>query len=315
MANGWKSHSFEINNDGMVAAVVLPDLVSHGIDLNPTVEAFTEAADLYPTILSGTRVELSQTIGTPQVEDYLDTIGVGGLCIKTATNPGAKIVLSKRDECAGQVSGSVNRTLLISSGFIYPQTLTCEHGGNAQITFGIAMLYDGSNEPIVIADNAALPTITITSSRWTLGQTDIAGVSLADYTRMSIDFGFRVEAKSRQSDVYDTILEAKQSSPTVELTGELPTWFTTSNIPLAGKACTHANSIFYLRKRAGDGTAGFVADATAEHLKFTTDGVVYPINPSNSDGDSYAATGLRIVCREDASGNAPIVYTGASAIT
>jgi hypothetical protein len=315
MANGWKAHSFHLHNDGMGAAVVLPDLISHGIDLSPTVEAYTEPGDIYPTLLSGTRVEVSKTIQTALVEDYLDEIGVGGLCIKTATNPGAKIFLSKRDECAGQVAGSVNRSLLVSSGFIFPQTLTCEHGGNAEITFGIALLYDGSNDPIVISDVVALPTITLASRRWTLGKTDIAGVSLADYTRLSIDFGFQVEAKSRQSDVYDTILEVKQSNPTVEITGELPTWFTTANIPLAGKACTHANSIFYLRKRAVDGTAAFVADATAEHLKFTTDGVVYPINPSNSDGDKYAATGLRIICREDASANAPIVYAGATAIT
>ena len=92
MANGWKAHSFHLHNDGMGAAVVLPDLISHGIDLSPTVEAYTEPGDIYPTLLSGTRVEVSKTIQTALVEDYLDEIGVGGLCIKTATNPGAKTV-------------------------------------------------------------------------------------------------------------------------------------------------------------------------------------------------------------------------------
>lgn len=313
--SGYKNHSFQIHTDGMGAAVNLPDITAHSFDLNATIEQFTPPTGVYPTHQSATRVENTKTISTEQVEDWLDTIGVGGLCIKSTSNPGCKLFEAKLDECAAEAAGSVHRSLQIRSGFIYPKTLTVEHLGHAKLDFEAVLLYDGSNDPIVIADNVALPSLTITSSRWTLGQMTIGAVTMADFTRLAIDFGFQIEAKSRQSDHYDTTLEVKKSNPTIEVTTEKPTHFSLADFPVGGKACTHANSILYLRKRLANGTAGFVSDVTAEHLKFTADGVAFPMNPSQADGDKFVTNGIKLTCQQDGSGNAPIIYTGASAIT
>ena len=85
-------------------------------------------------------------------------------------------------------------------------------------------------------------------------------------------------------------------------------------MPIASLACTHANTIIYLRKRSTDGTS-FVADGTAEHIKITAHGVAAMTQVVSGDAQRFTEHALQISAFEDGSANNPIIITTASAIT
>ena len=85
-----------------------------------------------------------------------------------------------------------------------------------------------------------------------------------------------------------------------------------AKIPLTGLKVTHANTAFYLRKRAIGST--FVANGTAQHIKFTAEGLATIDNAMQVSGDEPSSTTLTMPLHYDGT-NAPLVIDTASAIT
>jgi hypothetical protein len=311
----YKIHAVEIDVDSFAAAVIVPDCMSQGIENSPQLDAAIAAGEVQPRHIALVGQSATANFNTYALPTAIDATGLKALCIATVTEPGVKFYLQKHDACGTVSSGSVHRSLLISAGVVVPRRIRCDHQGHATIDYDIVIIKETSNNAIVISDTADMPTIGATAgNRWTLGKCTVGGVTLSDYTSMEIDLGNQVTTRGTQSNVWDTYVEVRTHSPTITIRGIDPNWFkATGGVPIDGLACTHANTILYLRHRTTDGT-GFVADATATHIKFTSAGIATVQQAMQGEATRFTETAVQITCRDDGT-NDPIVVVTASAIT
>jgi hypothetical protein len=138
-------------------------------------------------------------------------------------------------------------------------------------------------------------------------------VSVSGKQRFSIDFGVDAVGKSADSDIWDTFCSIRTVQSQITFESVDTELFSDSNIPLTGKAATHANSTIYLRKRTLGGD-GFVPDGTAEHIALTADGLIVPDDAFSSDGQSDGKVSFTLPLRYDGT-NVPLTVDTASAIT
>ena len=236
-----------------------------------------------------------------------------GYGVKSTTNPGVTWFEQKFDECAVAQAGSVHRGILTSLGRVVPDSITADHQGNAVLSFRVIPIKKTGVDIVAITDNNALPSITITSARWTLGKCTIDSNVLTGKLSYRINFGNTADGRGADSDLDDTFLEATEHAPSIEIRGIDSSWFTTFG--LDGVALAHADTILYLRKRSQD-SSNFVADGTAEHIKFTMFGLG-AMDDIAAGGEVTRPTedSLMITGAVDSSGNNPLILDTASAIT
>ena len=247
---------------------------------------------------------------TKHVAAWLAGIGLGGSNIGGLTG-GLTYYLQKRAAGGGRASGSVHRSLKVNDGLIIPRRLTVTHGQDAELSYEAITIYDGANDPVVIADTVSLPTGLTDAERFTLGPVSVGGVTIDHIRSLEIDFGITATPASSDGDIWPTHISIDSIAPMITFRGVDPKWFSSSKVPLSGKAATHANTEIYLRKRAAGGT--FVADATAEHILLTAAGLARVTNPQSTQGNQPAETGIQITTSYDGS-NAPIVIDTTSAL-
>ena len=311
----YKIFSVSLDSDEQAAtAIEIPDCVNMSMSNNPQLERIITAGETQPKHVSLVSQKATASFDTYALPTTLAEIGASFQDILTAgANPGVVFFLQKFDAAGNVSAGSVHRSLTISSGVVVPRRLTCDHQGHAMLSVDVVIVKESANNAIVIADNVAMPTLANQGLRWTLDGMTVGGVALTDYTSMEIDFGNTVETRGTQSDVWDAYVEVRTHAPTITLTGIDPAWFATAAVPIDGLACTIANTILYLRKRAVDGT-GFVIDGTAEHVKITAGGVATIQNPVTGSAQAFTESSIVITCME-LGGNNPLIFNTASAIT
>lgn len=304
-------HTVKIHPDS-ASAVIIRDLLSAQLQLAPNVVAEVTAANITPDHVAMHGQQQRLTFDTYDVPGVLDAIGVTGLGITGATNPGVVLYLQKFDQTGGATSGSVARTYTAGTGLLVPKSMSCEHGGDLKITSELAILWDRTNNPIVLAENGALPSITQTPGRWTLGPITIAGNVLGQYTNVAVDFGNQVTTRGIGSDVYDTVVEQKTHAPKITITGIDPLWFKASGgIPIGGAVVANGTDSIVFRKRAQTGSH-FVSNATSAHIKLTLAGFAAIDGAAQLQAQRIDETTIQITGAKDSSGNMPIVLSTAS---
>jgi len=311
----YKPHSIKIFPDALGSAVILQSVLNQGLELAPEHRAEVTAAESSPGHVALVSQKPKFSAATYDLANLLTALGVSGLCVKSATNPGIVSYWQKFDACGTPASGTVHRSYTGGNGLIYPKSLKIDHRGDARIEFEFDPISsDGASAPITISDTATLPTITAAHARWTLGKIIIGNKTLTDYTGLEIDFGNTVETRGSASAIYDQYVEGKTHAAKITITGIDPTWFSSTNIPIGGIASAVGTDVIYLRKRGQSGT-NFVADATAEHIKFTPAGLANVAQASRAEMQRASETTLVITCSVDASGNAGLAVNTATAIT
>ena len=309
----YRAHSITCFADGQGSAVHVPGIISKSINVNPEIVAELTGSATRPKHTAMNAIDPLLSGSLYSLKTALDIIGTTGFGIDSDTNPGLTMYLAQLTDMGDLVGGSTDRSYLVKKGAWVPRRLTCNSRGDATLEWEVYCLQKGSNDPVVISDSATLPTIVIAEARWTLGPIDLGGVVLSDYNQVTIDFGLEITPQAVESAIYNKYLGVKNQIPTITIQGIDPTWWSSSPVPIGGAAVTHANSNFYLRKRTQDG-AHFVANGTAEHIKFTFAGLA-AVEAVNVTATSLADTSLRIQAVEDSSGNAPLIVDTASAIS
>lgn len=195
---------------------------------------------------------------TPAIATALGEIGPLGEALTVAS----PLVLFAQKRAAGgtRAAGSVHQSYTIAPGIVIPNRLSCDHQGNAQLTYSFAAISsDGSTAPVTIAATAALEDLPATDDHFTLGAVSIGGSTLAQKTNVSVDFGVQISVEGSDSDTYPTIV-------TIELVEAMITIATSNlalaSIGLAGLAATHANTSIVFRKRAPGGSFAESGDVT-----------------------------------------------------
>ena len=308
----YKMHSLKLYTDAMGAAVVVPDLTSFGLMINPELMTEQVADSATPKHVAMVARKLMSNLEGFSLKTILDNLALTGLAINSATNPGAVAYLQKFDK-NGFVASSNHRSFTFKKGVVVPKTISCQHRQDAKITFDIVPIFDGTNNAVVIDDSAAMPSISIAAARWTLGPITIGNDTLTEYTSLEIDLGNTVESGSSESDIDETHIAVRTHEPKITITGIDPQWFSSSVVGLGGSVAAQATDAIYLRKRAQD-NVGFVSDVTEEHIKFTPNGLAAVNQAFRAQAQRIGETTLEIKLAIDGSGNPALAIDTTAAL-
>lgn len=301
----------------------------YGINLNDAVDVFIGGIstqglepnsqvdqeitnDVYPKWYGLSGQEPAGSFATFHLATALANVGLTGLKISSLAT-GLEQWLQKHLDESTREATLKHRKFTMTAGLVVPRTLTVSHGPgqHASLTCEIIVIYDGANDPFTITDDQTLPSAEPDDERFTLGPITIGGKSLAHFRQLEIDFGINVVTESGDGDIWPTFCSIESIAPTITARGIDPEWMKAANVPLAGLACTHANTSLYLRKRAIGGS--FVINATTEHVKFTGAGLAHISTAMDASGQGASETSLTIPLIGDGT-NAPLTVNPAIAI-
>jgi hypothetical protein len=257
--------------------------------------------------------KIAPNFATQAVATALGLCGTAGLSLGTLTG-GMKFYAQQYASGGSRAAGSTHRSFQFLAGLLVPRTLSVEHRGDATLNYDAVVIDGGGGDPVIISDSVALPALTSAGEdeKFTLSTAQAGGVALGEKTSMQIDFGLDVVAESGDSEIWDTYASIRQMQTVLSFKGIDAEWFKSTNVPLAGKAGTHLNTIFYLQKRAHGST--YVAAGTASHIKFTAAGMAYIDKPFDASGNNAAEITLKMPLYFDGT-NLPLTVNTASAIT
>lgn len=260
---------------------------------------------VYPDMAAIDAVKPVLSFTTFDLENAIEQLTLLGKCITNDTGKPGLVAYGQKMSCAGIVSGSVHRSMTIRQGLVVPRTLTIDHAGNAQLSFDAYASWDGTNDPVVLASNASLPTYTPTTwptaavGRWTMRNLTF-GTAMTGKRSISIDFGAVVTHEAADGDRYPTVTTLAGIAPVVTVRGVNPEWWSLF-CDLDGTTAAHASTTIELLKRG-------VAIGNAAHIKLTCAGIVSFDTLFDAGVDGPGETVMRIDCVGDGT-NAPIVAT------
>ncbi|RQV98641.1 hypothetical protein EH220_03040 [bacterium] len=250
-------------------------------------------------------------VTTESIAQILDTIGAAAKCIVAdGTHPGVVLYGEKHDECDGRASGAVHNSYTIKKGLIVPMTLDATHGQNATISMDIHAVTDGTNDPLIPAYTATLPSSVVRDEIFGIGVCKVAGQQLDNVQSVSINFGISVLKKSGSGSTSPLWASPAKIKPVITITTTDPTIVDDAKLSLDGTVATHLNTVIQLRKRLCYGK--YVADATAEHIAITAAGLVVIEQPHSASGESEASVTFRIEGVHDGT-DVPLVIDTTSA--
>lgn len=307
----YKPHSLTLFPDSLVSAVHVPDIISKGIQLNSEMRGQLVGNSATPNHVNLVGRSPIANMSSFAIATLLDNLGFTGLAINSATNTGIISYWQKFDK-NGFAASSNHRSYTFRKGVVVPKRLTVSHRDDARLEFDVVPIYDGTNNAIVVADNASLPTISIAAARWTLGPITVGNEALTEYTQLEIDFGNTVETGSSESDIDPTHVAVRTHEPTITISGIDPQWMSSSVFAIGGSVVAQATDAIYLRKRSG---VSFVADGTAEHIKFTPNGIISVAQVAQAEAQRIGTTTLMLKLGIDSSGNAALAVDTTSAIS
>jgi hypothetical protein len=281
------------------------------IQLGSQQRADPTSGDPYPSHVALVAQKPMARFSTKHLKTALDATGLFGIKIASATNPGLELFAQKYTEGSTPASGANHRKYTIREGILLPRSLSCSHQGDATLQYEALATWDGTNNPVVIADSSSLPTGLTDAQRFTLEDVVIGGIAIPQVTQLDLDFGLTAQTEGSNSDIWDTHCTVRQTRPSITLRGIDIEWFKSAVVPILGLAATHANTSIKLRKREVGGS--FVADGTAEHIVITACGMAAIDTAFDARTNENAETSTLLPCRYDGT-NYPIVINTASAI-
>jgi hypothetical protein len=270
------------------------------------------AGSIYPVQTSIQEIKAGFRFTSHNVASALGVLGFLGVPL-TSQVPAELYELLYGDD--GFISaGSVHRKIAFSTGRAIWRTISCSNRQDAQIeieVFGLSP--DGSTNPATFTESIAAPA-AVDDARHTIASATLAGIAMGCVTDIRLESGLTITPEGCKSDVFHTRMGVASIVPKIQVT-TLATQLvgsTNGKINLPGIAATHANTSIKFRKRVNK-TGTFVADATAEHIAITSDGMVVPIQPFQAQNNADANTQFELTATFDGT-NTPFLINAASAI-
>lgn len=305
-------HVIQGHMDGDTPATVLGGIVSQAINLGTETRALITSGEVFARFLSIVAQNPGATFATHAIAKALAYVGLNGKRILSTTNPGLNLFAQAKQEGAARTTGSTHRKYNIREGLIIPTSLTVDHQGDVIINYQVLATTDDTNDPIIETDSVALPTGIVDDERFTIGPITLESVLIPQVKSLNIEFGVQARAEGSDSDKHPTFAVIDSIQPVININGVDAEWLKAANIPRNGLAITHANTSIFLRKRAQGGT--FVADGTAEHIKFTGDGIAHVSQSFGASSPNDGEVSITIPLHNDGT-NDPLLIVTASAIS
>ncbi len=307
---GIHTHQCVVLND--TVDTILGGIETINVRTQTEHKADATSGQVYPDHIAITAQKPIADFSSYSVAKCLDAIGIIGVNIGALVT-GLDLYAYLHAQGGGRSAGATHRKYSMADGIVVPDKITCDHRGDAIISYKVLPIWDGTNAPVIETDTSAVPTYEADDERFTLGSATIGGVALTGKRNWELDFGINAVTEGADSDIYDKYVSIVDCKPVLTLKGIDVEWLKSTNIPLVGKASTHATTSIYLRKRLQT-ASGYVADATAEHIKFTMHGLAYLEDLFTSGGKNPLETSLKLPAIFDAT-NAPVIIDTSCAIT
>ncbi len=276
-------------------------------EVSPQIETWSEHPAGHPTALAGgiLRVRPMIRFTTPQLETLLGAFPVWG------ANPSATLYRKKAGTTAPLTrSDTVHDKITVAKSTTYWGSVTLPAFGQGTADVTMCAIYNGSVNPIVHTGSQALSGNLSAVSYFSAGPIQINGTDLNGIEEVTIQSGASFMGEGDAASVFDVYGEITNGPCIVTIKMKELTNFSTYGI--TGTALSSAGLVGFARKRANETT--FVADGTAEHIKFqATQGTVYPVN-SQSDEKGIWSDTLAIQCLSEDDSSPPIEFTTSSAI-
>ena len=282
-----------------IDGTVVGSITENNIRTGSEVRGEAVSGEPYPRKQSLTAQKPTATFTSLSIATALANCGPMGASI-TAMAAGLNFYAQKRLHGGSRTTGSAHRKFALVDGLLLPRSLTCDHQGDAQIGYEAVVTWDAVNDPFQITDSVALPGGLLDDDRYTLGPVTIGGVTLGEKINVNIDFGISAESEGADSNIWDTEVSIGVVAPRITLSGKDIEWFKAANIPLLGKAATHANTSIQFYKRSG---STLVAGVT-----LTADGWAVVEEPFSASGQGTADTQIVLAAEYDGS-NDPLVVS------
>ncbi len=311
VSNVFSRYAVRVFPDG-VSDTLIGGITEQSLPIESEVRRDRASGDVYGRHIALVRQAVTASFTTYQIARALDVCGLLGLKIAATTNVGLEMFGQKWNEGGTPLSGASHMKYTIKEGLLVPRSISATHQQDATISYEALATWDETNNPVVVANNATLPSGVTDDQRFTLGKFTLGSIAVGQLTNLEIDFGITAETVGADSDVWDTFARIVAIEPMLRLRGSDLTVFDASKIPLTGKAGVHADTIFYLRKRQDGST--FAPDATTEHIKFTANGLATITSGMSQSGDPPSEIEIEMPLRYDGT-NVPLVINTASAIT
>ena len=301
-----------------IDSTIIGGITAQAVNMNTEAPAEPSSAEVWSRWVSMTAQNPRATFTTKALVSLLNALAAKApVADKYSCNIAdltAGLTLYAQAFAAGSTRAgeSLHRKLAITHGCLGLRRLTCTHQEDATIESEAIVGYDGNNDPVIETDLVSLPAGVTDAERFTLGPATLESVSIPQMRSLDVDFGLDIRAEGSDSEIWPTFVTINGMKPVITFRGIDTEWLKSTNIPRAGKAITHTNTAFYLRKRALGST--YVGDATAEHIKFTAAGFAYVDIPMDASGNELAESSLIVPCYYDGT-NDPLVINTASAIT
>lgn len=172
-------------------------------------------------------------------------------------------------------SGNVHTKYVLSSALTVPRTLTIPERGDASISYEAMGYGTGSTLPLTSTDNQALGSYTPGNEElFGLGPVKINGTTIGSIVSISINFGFGLFMEPNDGKIWPKDCKVLSRLPVITIT-TLDTSAALSARGSGGRGSLCLDGTngceLWAKKRA---CGGYVADATAEHVKIQAlDGV------------------------------------------
>lgn len=316
---------FEVLTDDISPAVAIGGLTRFAVNDSVSLDREIVDGDIYPVLTTLLGHNESIEVESLNVDKMISLFGAVGQCLRGDTADYFRLFASKIKPCTpGLPSGSDNFRYQITGpasadtfGLITPASLTAATGQNARMSGMVTPKASGGNAAISVANNVAVPAgVKDSLSRFTIAdQFTFGGYQISGKTNLSINFGISLLMERADDDLAPSFVGIATAVPVIRVTGPSLQWALNANIPRIGKRGTHANSVFYLRRRDDTQATGYAANSSEVHIKISTAGRAYINQLASGTGNARAEVALDIYPERDSNGNVPIIMQINQAIT
>jgi len=251
--NVYHGHQFTINAVGIAC---------DSLTVDPRITAFAEGAGASSVnTISGMKMSEPIIKGTTRdIKALIDQVTAAGYVVTGASTSKVIAYIAKEADGYGYTAGSTHKSITVNKGLVVIDSISARGTDAATASFTVYALFDGTNNPFVVASSVALPgTPAALSNIWVCGKANIDGT---DYETQSIDLqiGPQVSLARKDGELYPRFVhidkyDFKASIDTLDAAA----------LELNGLC---EDSILYFQKHSAN-TETRVAAATEEHISVT----------------------------------------------
>ena len=298
----------------MASAVGFAADVSQAVELNQDIRTGMEQAGIYESRASIVARRPGIVFGTTQLKAYLDLMDVTGSyrCINSdGSHPGLDAYQLAHNRCSARDLTDSDR-FRVSDGLIVTDSISVTHQGRAEIAAHVEAITDGTNEPIVKAEDITYPNDATDDQEYSLYACDVGGVALTGLKGITIEPGIEIIKEDADGSIWPEWVSVLSQLTRIRLSGINAGWLASGVLPIAGKAVTHANTTLRLVKMASG--SSYASLGSSVHITITVAGLACVTTAASATGRGISNTDAMIYCLHDGT-NEPLQIDAAAALT